>query len=848
VGKVSDYVLGLVRQQLGERGPVVWFDPGGVYASLPERLFAEDVPMLQYDGSFLKLRCEVEPYMDGFEPPKIVVYVALDESETHHALVELTAAGTTLRPGHPSYPCNTRLSVVARAALKDVMPAGALEGIMSKVEAGQLTLADLDRIAEQGAPDLSLLALIYGTTQPVELTLLFLTDEAKDTDLVARGAVEDLKRLLAEQYGAEAGSQNEPAVLRTWLARHLLISECLLSAEDVQLTLADVTLPSTAPQQDAVREVTRTWRNRVDFADSYQECADGIEDKLDLSSLLEKLEAIQQIETFRGSDEAVQRLVAQELLETLQLEVLDLARHRQRTFWGRQPESNARWQLIVAAGDLMFECERVAGEVKGLSDADEMIRRYTGGERPWCELDTAQRRLERLYLESEDLAVRPELEKLVAKARQQYQQEANTLSERFIGAMEQAGFAVAGTHQRMTFARLVGPRLEQGRVAYFLVDAMRYEMGRELARLLGEEVEEVSGFIASVPTITEIGMASLMPSAEGEVEVVDAGGGKLGLKVGDSLLRNRQERLGYLQQQVSIPTAVLKLDDFQPLRKSTRDSIATARLVVVTSQEIDAVGESDNASFARQTMGKVLEMITRAVRALAREGIEHFVITADHGHLFAEEVLSDMTLERPGGQEVDIHRRVWVGRGGSAVPNTVRFKPAVFGLDGDLDIVTPRTLACFAAPGGNQFFHGGISLQELIVPAIVVRARAAAAPLSEIEWKLAGPRRITTRVYSVSVSAEAAGLFSIEPPRVRVELWAAGKKVGRLQDADYGLERETGEITLRVMDDGRSVEENHLTFLLEDIGDAREAEVRLIDARTEGYLAKLEHLEVSISL
>src|SRR5437899_7613190 len=101
--------------------------------------------------------------MNGWDPPDIVVYVPLEERDTHDALVELTAAGITLRPGHPSSSCNTRLSVVARAALKGSVPDAALEEILKKVDAGQLTLRDLDNLAERGAADLSVLSLIFGT-------------------------------------------------------------------------------------------------------------------------------------------------------------------------------------------------------------------------------------------------------------------------------------------------------------------------------------------------------------------------------------------------------------------------------------------------------------------------------------------------------------------------------------------------------------------------------------------------------------------------------------------------------------------------------------------------------------
>ena len=848
MGKVSDYVLGLVRRHLEEGGPVVWFDSDRTYESILACL-GEDVPVFRYTDSFLRLRREVDPHMDGFDPPKILVYVPLDESDTHDALVELTAAGTTLRPGHPSHPSNTRLSVVARAALKGAVPDSSLDDIISKIDAGHLTLENLDDIGERGAPDLSGLSLVYESTQPDEITLRFLSDESTDQDLAAKGAIPDLKRMASEEYGADLGGIEDIGTIRSRLADHILAADCLLSVKSGPTTLDGITAPESPAQRGAVRRIAGVWRNRVDLAASYLEHARRIEATLDLSSLPSNLEALRDVETFSANDGDVQNLVATEVRESPTDSLVEFAKQRQRTFWGRQPESNTRWQLIASAGDLLLECGRVRGELGSASTAVKMMEQYTEGDHPWCELDTAQRRLERLYLEFEDIAAHPEIEKLASRARQAYQDVANVLSERFVSALEEVSFAIDGPRQRDTFHSFVKPKLE-ARVAYFLVDAMRYEMGRELHRLLADEGEaSISGAVASVPTITEIGMASLLPEAEKTVEIIDAGGGKLALKVGGAVLANRAERMAFLEEHAGVPTAILKLEDFQPFRQAARKQVAEARLIVVTSQEIDMVGEADNSSFARQTMGQALDMLLRAVRALAKEGIEHFVLTADHGHLFAEETLSDMLLDKPrGGYQADLHRRCWVGHGGAVVPNAVRFKTTAFGLGGDLEIVTPKTLACFKAGGGNSFFHGGLSLQELIVPVVVLRARVKAAPAPDIRWILSGPKRVTTRVYSVSIAAEAVGLFEIEAPRVRVELWASGKKVGRLQDADYGLELETGDVALRTSADGRSIEDNHVTFLLEGVEGASGLEVRLVDARTDRLLGKMERVEVAISL
>ena len=49
-------------------------------------------------------------------------------------------------------------------------------------------------------------------------------------------------------------------------------------------------------------------------------------------------------------------------------------------------------------------------------------------------------------------------------------------------------------------------------------------------------------------------------------------------------------------------------------------------------------------------------------------------------------------------------------------------------MPSDLDLIVPRGLAVFRAGGSKQFFHGGLSPQELVVPVIVVDTEQAPAP------------------------------------------------------------------------------------------------------------------------
>ena len=84
------------------------------------------------------------------------------------------------------------------------------------------------------------------------------------------------------------------------------------------------------------------------------------------------------------------------------------------------------------------------------------------------------------------------------------------------------------------------PHLGEGKVAYVWVDALRYEMARELSRLLTDDFTlEVQPAIGTMPTITEIGMAALLPKAHESAKVVSVGGGKLALEIAGKIIKDR---------------------------------------------------------------------------------------------------------------------------------------------------------------------------------------------------------------------------------------------------------------------------------------------------------------------
>jgi hypothetical protein len=337
-----------------------------------------------------------------------------------------------------------------------------------------------------------------------------------------------------------------------------------------------------------------------------------------------------------------------------------------------------------------------------------------------------------------------------------------------------------------------------GRVAYFLVDALRYEMGVELRdQLQGAEDLVIRPAIAMLPTLTPVGMAALLPGASASFSVVESKG-KLATSIEQTVMPGLAERLKFLKAKV--PGIVeLPLERLLVMQAAKlKSTIGDAPLVLVRSQEIDLAGELDTHVFSRHVMETVVGNVARAARKLARAGVDSFVVTADHGHQFALRKEEDMRIDAPGGDTVGLHRRCWIGRGGATPPGTIRVSAAELGYDSNLDFVFPTGLGVFKTGGGLTYHHGGISLQEMVVPLLTFRIPAQAEPVGTAGGVVHlddVPGELTNRAFSVRLSV---AVLAEEPMPVRIVLLSGAEQVGEAGMAvGAELDRDTGVVTLQ---------------------------------------------------
>lgn len=760
----------------------------------------------RFEGSFFALKAAVEPILAAPRPEPVLIYVpgyakerlgklrapatpnTAQGKDVWNVLFELDCAGKSYEPS---------LRGLARNELRRRYTDGDIDEMLAPES---LTYHDVVRflLDEGGAAggSASLVKLVLGNGSSEELICRWLANEARDAELEAKQAAPELLKLVQARLGLSL-SDDSLAKARHQTLRYVLVGEFRSDLGGKAPGQLDV-VPAPTSKDELKRARDVAERLRGEHPDAYSEIADGIERELNLPALKIDADALGTIDTFRFEEAVLLEHAAKLIADAHYERALELMLARRRSFWvDRSLGRLGQWETCRLMAELGREVARIRPLLKkGNGTPKSWVEGYASD---WYRADLAQRALESWVAKLED-EPEPALEKALGLVRRNHEALLKEMTQGYTAALAAAGWSVSGVlHQTRIYPELVEP--VRGRVAYFFVDAMRFEMAADLIEQLeGAQELRLVPAVGALPSITPIGMAALLPGASSSFSVVNHKG-KLAARIGDTTMPGLAERMKYLK---AVRPEAVDVDLGELLQRSTRalekeKRLADAPLVIVRSQSIDGLGEMDGGLLARQIMDTVIGNLARAVRKLARTGIENFVITADHGHQFSIRKEEDMLMDKPGGDTVDQHRRCWAGRGGQTPAAATRVSGAELGYDTDLDFIFPKGLAVFRAGGDLAFHHGGPSLQEMIVPVVTLRIPSAvpeAASGSKVTLD-GHPSVLTNRTFGMRVLV-AADLFSQEPIPVRLVLLAEGLEVGRCGMAlDAELDRASGVLLVQ---------------------------------------------------
>lgn len=260
------------------------------------------------------------------------------------------------------------------------------------------------------------------------------------------------------------------------------------------------------------------------------------------------------------------------------------------------------------------------------------------------------------------------------------------------------------------------------RMFVIISDALRYEVAVSLAEQLRRETQSkvnLDTMQSIFPSITKFGMAALLPHKELSVELkneilaVLADGQSTASTNRDKVLKNR-----------NAASVALQYKNIIGMKRADRSALVKGMEVVYIYHDTidEASHHSDSAVFP--ACEKAISELKNLVRIIVNEfSGTNIIITADHGFLYTYSPLTeDDKVDKTSfnSMDVDYGRRHAIMQKG-AMPDYLM--PVKF-LDGttDYDGFAPReSIRIKMNGGGLNFVHGGISLQEMVVPVIEYR-------------------------------------------------------------------------------------------------------------------------------
>lgn len=798
----------ILAPRLAKRGVLVVYDPQRRYRDLCHGLADEQCALIDASESSILSREAASQAL-----------VALGQGQLERMLVYVPARAPVDDEGRQLDP------FAAYAACGEIFPSGdsdSFESLCLKAKPDHAT-AIRQIFAQDQNPNFAVIDAVGGGLDWPNLRALLKVDsgrgilhallapsQAQEQALKDSDAwVSEARDLLKNSIGLKLKTKG-----KTWssiaieLWRFVLFSEFVLDLpEPLPPALTDIPhAPESA--RPIIEGLCDDLRNDRRTRDLYIDRAEEIEQELSLPAHCQTLKDWGQRATFAFEE----RIFLKSAIDAYLADEIDrvravLAQH-DRSVWTGKGESRAQWDLVRSALELSLACESLEQPLSAnAQDLERLLAFYTGSLR---EVDRLHREFEQSVSDFEWQDVQGLTNPIKQQARKIYGKLAERAQMLFTRHLKSTGWPLPNYLSNAdVFDRFVAPKLQQNghRVAYFMIDALRFELGVALERQLAEDgVVEIRPALAQLPSVTPVGMTSLLPGAGQQLRLANSEGSLVPM-LGDQPVANVAQRMEVFRKRYGQRFAEGRLEEFV---RGKVDFGSDIDLLVLRAVEIDSQFEN-SPDTAPTEITHALKRIRMAVHKLIERGFHEVVIATDHGFFLNTHAGAGDVCDKPVGSWVTVHDRCALGDGSVDANHFVMSADKV-GIRGDFaKFAGPLSLAAYR--NGLQYYHGGASLQECVVPVITMQLKATSQPiLSKASVSLSykgGAKRITTRVPVVDVAVEAADMFStesafellLEAHTAKGDVVGEAKAGGAINPATGTLSLQAGEkaqVTLRM--------------------------------------------------
>jgi uncharacterized protein (TIGR02687 family) len=494
------------------------------------------------------------------------------------------------------------------------------------------------------------------------------------------------------------------------------------------------------------------WKDTITYREGFDKISSKIANDIQIESALNTLPLEKAVneELFKLTDkkiiyDLVQRLITNDIAnDTLQSYV----KQREHTFWYR-PHFEAFYESVSYAAQLQHDLQKLKIDFKSIEDG---LEQYTS---TLYEIDFLYRKFILNYRRTNQDTVLSELAEKVEKLYTNdwllhYNDKWQTVVDNLENWPVEESFS-----QRQFFKNHIQPFVDKKqRVFVIISDALRFECGMELNKRLAQENRydsEINGAITSLPSYTQLGMASLLPHNElsvkkGTDQILVDGMNSMGIASRSKILaKNSGTRA----------TAILA-EDFIKFSANTtgRDFVKQYDVIYIYHNDIDDTGD-DTTSQDKvfDAVENELDFFMDLLKKISNMNGNNMIITSDHGFIYQHETLedSDFTSADIKGNIDKHNRRFVLGTNITANDAVKSFTHKQLGLESEGNVLIPKSVNRLRVKGaGSKFIHGGASLQEILIPVVKVNKKRQDTTAQVDIDIIKSSDKITTNLLAVS--------------------------------------------------------------------------------------------------
>ena len=493
----------------------------------------------------------------------------------------------------------------------------------------------------------------------------------------------------------------------------------------------------------------KSWMDSSKYKNSFEQISNEISDELNINNFIVDIDFSKLI--FCDTYEKCDQIIISNLLSKLDNnsinsdEMVDIITTREHTFWFENYKNI--YKALLSASKIIDFVKNIKLRIDSFEDG---IKEYASH---WYKADRYYRDYSIYSSKAEYLEL---LKTLNSKIEDIY---LNSYLRKLNDYWQ--NFAVNYTthtqilHQQKFYTTQIEQYIQKKNKIFVIIsDALRYECGVELtSQILAENkkkdrfVATITPMISSLPSYTQLGMASLLPHKKlsiknkNDIVFVDDKSSS-GIDNRDKILKSYNKN-----------SFAINYEDFLKYKRDEgRELLKNASVVYIYHDEIDKMGEKNEIK-TFDAVQSTFNSIIKIIKQISNFNGINILITSDHGFLYTNQATPDSDFCQVEAEKtIKSNRRFIIGQNLKDSTCVSKYSGIDLGIDGDNEYLIPKSINKIKIQGGgNRFVHGGATLQELVIPLIKVNIGKGKKEIKQVNVDIIPIRNISTNIVNVSL-------------------------------------------------------------------------------------------------